>query len=309
MPNNSFAVVEAPQVVPPRTGLLASAQEAFDGRWQAGVTFEPVGCGQVRGAHMACAPEELPSSLSEKSMEDGTAVVEYEPYTLWAGDLCSLATFRSRDFVGRATARYLSAESALMAREFWTGDITTLAGTDNFYLENGDAVDLGFASIEQALPWLQQNVGNGWDVSPGIAQNYFGRYMVHAPKNVVSLWLANGDVRREGSLILDHYDNIVVADAGYPAVFDAPPGNGEAGTLAAMIYVTDPVVVRRDSSLRVLPDPNDYAAAMNRDENLVEWRVERMVAAYTANCLHASLLVGLCSTCEIVPPQEDNGDG
>jgi len=304
MPNNSFAVVEAPTVAPPRTGLLASAQEASDGRWQAGVTFEPIGCGGVRGAHVACASEELPSILSNKSMEDSTGLVEYEPYTLWAGDLCSPATFQSRDFVGRATARYLAAESALMARELWTGEVTTAAGTDNFYLANGDATDLGVASIEQALPWIHQQVNAGVDILGG-GLGWYGRYMIHAPQHIASLWFANGDIRREGSLFLDAFDNIVVADAGYPFSFAEFAGGESFG---ATIYVTDPVVVRRDSSLRVLPDPNDYRAALTRDDNLVEWRVERMVAAYTGECLHASLVVSPCPEC-LFGPSFEQGAG
>lgn len=292
MPDNSFTVVESPRVAPPRTGLIASAVEVTDGaRWQAGVTFEPVGCGAVRGAHLAC--NTVTEAYTDKVIEADSNVVTYDPYTLWAGDSCSAATFRSRDFVDRAVARYTAAESALMARELWAGEIAQDGGLPNFYLANGNATYLGDGfPVGVGLAWLQQNIGLA-DTSGGGAE-FYGRAMIHAPQYVVSAWYEAGSIRREGNLFLDAFDNIVVGDSGYPV-------EEIAETSSVMIYATDIVQVRRDGQIRVLPDAGDYSAAVDRDTNLVEWRAERIVAAYTSECLHLAIGVDPCATdCESI---------
>jgi hypothetical protein len=296
MPDLSYTVVEAPQVAPPRVSLLASAQEVNDNaRWLSGITFEPVGCGQVGGFAPLCTDSETPSFLASKPTSSSEfpqepSIVEYEPYGLWFADVCSTATFQSRNFVERAMARYMANESGYMAYEFWAGSVASALGLPNFYLQNGDATDVGLGSawpVFQALGRLQVEVG--------VIGGYYGRYMIHAPRDVVSLWYAAGLIRREGTVLLDAFDNIVVADAGYT-------GGGPAGEMrsptTAWIYATDPVQVRRENQVRLLPDRDEVmgGAALNRDTNLIEWRVERMVAAYPAGCLHLSVEVDLCDT-------------
>ena len=62
--------------------------------------------------------------------------------------------------------------------------------------------------------------------------------------------------------------------------------------------------VRRDGQIRLLPNREEVmgGAAMNRDTNLIEWRAERLVAAYPAGCLHASIEVDFCLTeCPEIP--------
>ena len=292
MPNNSFAVVEPPVAAPPRVSLLASAQEISDGtRWQAGITFEPVGCGQYGGFHVPCNPGgETPESLTVKSAEvPSVAIVEYEPYTVWHADACSTATFQSRDFSGRALARYVANESAYMAQELWDGAVATGAGYPNFYLANGDSDDVGNGvafTADLALARLQDAA-----FSSG---GYAGRVMVHAPRDIASLWYRNGIVRREGALLVDAFDNIVVADGGYSGT--GPEGQTRTDS-AAWIYATDMVQVRRDGQVKLLPSTEEVmaGAAMDRDVNFVEWRVERLVAAYPAGCLHLAIEVDLCA--------------
>jgi hypothetical protein len=299
MPNLSYSVIDAPQVAPPRVSLLASAQEITDNaRWQAGLTFEPVGCGPVGGVNVLCPTDETLSAYSSKIIGGESesevpapgGVQEYEPYVLWFADSCSTATFMSRDFVGRALARYQANESAFMAFEFSTGNLAVANGLPNFYLQNTEAFDAGFGvawPVARALGQLQYQIGMGL--------GFFGRYMIHAPRDVASMWLEFGLIRREGALLLDAYDNIVVADAGYPG--GSPEGNPRT-THTAWVYATDPVQVRRDGQVRLLPERDEVmgGAALNRDTNLIEWRVERLVAAYPAGCLHAAIEVDLCET-------------
>lgn len=291
MPNNSFTVVTPPKQTPPRVSLLASAEEVSDGsRWQAGITFEPIGCGRTGGVFAECAHGETPSTYTEKTPDTAEiSVVEYDPYTAWESDSCSVATFESRDFVDRATTRYLATESAVMAKELWEGNVADAASLPNFYLANGEATSVagGALPVNAGLQVLQQAVGS--------VGSYFGRHMIHAPRDVASAWYQSGIIRREGALLLDAYDNIVVADGGYSGV--GPNGEPRTAT-TAWIYATDPVQVRRDGQIRLLPSREEAmgGAALNRDNNFVVWRVERLVAAYPAGCLHLAVEVDLCET-------------
>jgi hypothetical protein len=292
MPNLSYSVIEAPQVAPPRVSLLASAQEISDGvRWQAGLAFEPIGCGPQGGYNIPCPTSETFTAFRTKSGDPADVdVQEYEPYVLWFSDFCSSATFMSRDFAGRAIARYQVNESGFMASEFWSGQVAVAAGSPNFFLQNGDAFDAGLGAawpLAKALGRLQYSVGR--------EQGFYGRYMIHAPRDIASAWLELGLIRREGVLLLDAFDNIVVADAGYSG--DGPEGEPRSVD-TAWVYATDPVQVRRDGQIRLLPDREEAmgGAALNRNNNLIEWRAERLVAAYTAGCLHTSIEVDLCGS-------------
>jgi hypothetical protein len=284
MPDLSYTPVDPPLVQPPRVSLLSSAEEVVDGtRWTAGLTFEPYGCGYNGGNTVLCADASTDPENVSKAFDSEHRVIEVEPFVAFYGDSCSSATFRSRDFVDRATRVFLAAESALIARELWAGEIAAAEGYPNPYFGDGNA----------------DVIGNLWPTSPGLhqlqrelADRIPTRGMIHATRDVVTSWYEAGAIRREGAILLDAYDNIVVADAGYPGT--GP--NGEARTdTTAWAFATDLVQVRRDGQVRVLPDPGDYAAAMDRDVNLIEWRAERIVAAYWSVCAHVAIEIDLCA--------------
>lgn len=291
MPDLSYTVVTPPAIQPPRVSLLASAEEVNDGaRWTAGVTFEPYGCGHNGGVLPVCVTED--SEYDDKNFESEHRVIEVEPFVAWYGDSCSTATFLSRDFADRASRAFLAAESALIARELWAGDIAASEGFPNPYLGDGNAttVALGYGP-SMSLTLLQQALA---DLLPG-------RGMIHATRDLASLWYESGIIRREGTLLLDAFDNIVVADAGYPG--SGPDGENRTLT-TSYAYGTDVVQVRRDGQVRLLPGVEDYAAAMNRDTNLIEWRAERIVMAYWPGC--AQVVVGV-DHCAVDCPIEGEG--
>lgn len=286
MPDLSYAVVEPPRVAPPRVSLLASAEEVTDGsRWVTGLAFDRLPCGVNGGANVdACETDEtLPAEYVTKTIEAESQVVEYRPFTAYYGDVCSAATFLSRDFRGRAAAGYAAAESAIMAAELWDGAIADAAGWDNAYLTDGNA----------------DTVAGVWSAINGLARLQFelglvlpGRGMVHAPRDVASVWYQAGIIRREGALLVDAFDNIIVADTGYS-------GNGDSTrtSTAATVFATDIVQVRRDGQVLILPaDEGMGGGAVTRDTNTVEWRAERTVAAYWAGCAHIEINIDLCAT-------------
>lgn len=286
MPDLSYAVVEPPRVAPPRVSLLASAEEITDGsRWVTGLAFDRLPCGVNGGANVdACETDEtLPAEYVTKTIEAESLVVEYRPYTAYYGDVCSAATFLSRDFRGRAAAGYAAAESAIMAAELWDGAIADAAGWDNAYLTDGNA----------------DTVAGVWSAINGLARLQFelglvlpGRGMIHAPRDVASVWYQADIIRREGALLVDAFDNIIVADTGYS-------GNGATTrtSTTATVFATDIVQVRRDGQVRILPaDEGMGGGAVTRDVNTVEWRAERTVAAYWAGCAHIEINIDLCAT-------------
>lgn len=286
MPDLSYAVVEPPRVAPPRVSLLASAEEVTDGsRWVTGLAFDRLPCGVNGSANVdACETDEtLPAEYVTKTIEAESQVVEYRPFTAYYGDVCSAATFLSRDFRGRAAAGYAAAESAIMAAELWDGAIADAAGWDNAYLTDGNA----------------DTVAGVWSAINGLARLQFelglvlpGRGMVHAPRDVASVWYQAGIIRREGALLVDAFDNIIVADTGYS-------GNGDSTrtSTAATVFATDIVQVRRDGQVLILPaDEGMGGGAVTRDTNTVEWRAERTVAAYWAGCAHIGINIDLCAT-------------
>ena len=282
MPDLSYTVVDPPTIQPPRVSLLASAEEVNDGaRWTAGLTFEPYGCGYNGGKMPVCVTED--TEYDDKSFTSEHRVVEVEPFVAWYGDSCSAATFRSRDFADRASRAFLAAESALIARELWAGELAGSEGYPNPYFSDGnaDVIGAGFPA-GVALALLQQALA---DLVPG-------RGMIHATRDVASLWYEAGGIRREGALLLDPFDNIIVADSGYPGTGPngepRDPGNAYA-------YATDLVQVRRDGQVRLLPGQDDYAAAMDRDTILIEWRAERLVAAYWGGCAQVAIGVDVCA--------------
>lgn len=286
MPDLSYAVVEPPRVAPPRVSLLASAEEVTDGsRWVTGLAFDRLPCGVNGGANVdACETDEtLPAEYVTKTIEAESQVVEYRPFTAYYGDVCSAATFLSRDFRGRAAAGYAAAESAIMAAELWDGAIADAAGWDNAYLTDGNA----------------DTVAGVWSAINGLARLQFelglvlpGRGMIHAPRDVASVWYQADIIRREGALLVDAFDNIIVADTGYS-------GNGDSTrtSTTATVFATDIVQVRRDGQVLILPaDEGMGGGAVTRDTNTVEWRAERTVAAYWAGCAHIEINIDLCAT-------------
>jgi len=286
----AYTVVDAPRVAPPRISLLASAQEVNDGaRWQAGIGFDAFACGTQGGTHFDATCVEDEAEAQVKNIEPESRLVTYMPYAAYYGDRCSSATFLSRDFNDRAAMAYVDAESAIMANELWTGATAAAAGFDNAFLASADA----------------DVVGGVWPAANGLAilQNELAaatpaRGMIHASRDVASIWYQLGIIRREGAFLLDAFDNIVVADTGYPGT--GPTGQSRTLT-SSWIYATDVVQVRRENQIRVLPDSGDYAAAMDRETNLIEWRAERLVAAYWSGCAHIAIAVDVCETeCPVV---------
>lgn len=230
--------VRAQPAAPPRVGLLASAVvlTGSDERWETGFAIEPEACGNG-GVGDPCAP-------GAKTLPDGPAIIEGEPFYVWEGDKCStLGRGAREDRRARAERQLRATESYQIAREFWRGEQIRASDWDSQFLASAVADELneGGAALDpiDALACLEEGLGKA---SKG------QRGMIHATRQVVTKWDEAGMLYREGpALRVTVNDTIVVADAGYdgsgpvPGAAVATPANlagvgAAGGTLAEDSY-------------------------------------------------------------------------
>jgi len=215
-----FQPIGAPPASPPRVGLLAvvggeSAELTLDAGWEGGIALEPERCLPSSNPAWGDCPEpggsDPRTDPGSKAIGDAEALVQYRPWTAWVGDKCSTLSGQGRDPVARAQRLYRASESRVMEAELWAGAEARRRFYPNNFLANSAAPNFedltpgGSSPGTYALAALQE----------AIALGQTGRGMIHATWPTVSLWFSLSALRREGGLILDVFDNIVVAGTGY----------------------------------------------------------------------------------------------
>lgn len=278
--------VAAPPALPPRISLINSAipgeslADPPGSRWESGYAFQPEAC-RVSGVTDPCDPDAM--TVTDANVPDE---VEGEPFVVWAGDRCSTFGFSEQDFTGRVERQLLACESYQIAQELWKGTQAKASGWPNRYLasEASDVLTSAAEDVLDALACLEQ----------GLAQCACGQQgMIHATRQVVTHWMANTLVRREGNLLLTAMDTIVVADAGYDG---SSPLGAAAANGSIWAYATGPVVVRR-GPIEYIPVGGDWrTATATSTTNVVELRAERMASATWDGCCHLAVEInlGLC---------------
>lgn len=287
-----FRPVTTRPAAPPRVSLLTSAASpaaAWPQDWVNGIAWNPEAClPETESTFWWCPTEEGAAWVderTEKAVDDPPGVLTYRPWAAWVGEQCSTFGFAERDLPGRAARRLSASLSRIIETELWTGVVAQAAGFPNAYLASADADDLGSAGLMYALASLQEY----------LAENVNDRGMIHATPRTVSLWFAGGGLRREGMLILDPFDNIVVPGQGYPGSSpDGSPAPDSGDT--AYAYATSMVTVVTDT--RVMTVPSDLSEALNPSTNHVTYRAEQIVAAvWDSDCAHGAVEVNLCEPC------------
>ena len=273
------APIIGPLAEPPRVGLIAQARVIDDdnqSRWWNSFSFEPENCGANRGIQDPCDANET------KSLTGSEDIVTIEPYVIWAGDRCSSFGWNARDYEARARRLLLACQSAQVEDEFWTGTKSTAEGWGNQHLANSataDVVTPGAAQSPQlALRCLEQYLA---ECACG------ARGMIHATRQMVSAWSENGLVRREGGQILTINDTIVVSGAGYDG---SSPDGEPAASGSVWAYATSIVTVRLSP---IIVNPERIDDALDRTANTIEYRAERLAAAYWDGCCHGAARVNL----------------
>lgn len=207
------AYISPPASPAPRwPGLLSSlggesASTATDERWAAGFTFVPGMCGWNEELPLvACAGGSFDVDAADPGVSD--ALLSTALY-LWSaqrrGPLCSTP----EEMTAGSIARLKADLSYKLEAELWTGAARRALGVNGQYFTSVGTTVLNSGT---ALPFVH---------ALGKLQKSWGacargrRGMIHCPPDLATSWLARGSIRREGALLLDAFDNIVVAGTGY----------------------------------------------------------------------------------------------
>lgn len=295
---NGFQRIPAPAAAPPRVGLITSAQTPDLGgaRWQDGIVFHPqasLGTDALDGgAWWDGCDAGLPSPpyIDPLDAEPGTkttgpaelADVQYLPWVNVEAKEAPVTSFSEAEYQAIARQRLVANETTKVEREFWAGEVAQAGGLPNHYLTEAATPVLGEYPLAYALARLQQYLA---DAIPG-------RGMVHCSTFTAALWHSAGMVRREGNLLLDLADNLIVPGGGYD-------GSGPEGQTAAVPQVTE--YAYATGMVQFLHDdiifPSTYAEAIDRNRNRVTLRAERLVAAFHDQQAQAAVLVDLTNPC------------
>lgn len=284
--------VPSPPPRVPRYGLVASvggevgvadfmrrnASEGGANRWEAGYEFVPDDCtSATNDAADPCDINEfVPADLPDMST--------WRPVQIWDGVKCSTFSNNSDDLRRRAEAKLLASTSIKLEDEVWNGTRSAAAGFGNAKLRDATALMASAAQpMGQGLGIIQQVLGERMGESRG---------MIHGTVMTASMLQAHGFLRSEGGLLLDAFDNIFVAGAGYDG--SSPGGVVDATYETAWVYATPMVDVRMSE---VLAGTRQMAEMLSPNENVVSAVAYRMVSASWSNCALLGIKLDLCRIC------------
>jgi hypothetical protein len=198
--------------------------------------------------------------------------VDVRPFGLYTTEECSTLGTSLTDFTGRATRQLIAKQSFAVEKELWAGTLAQAQSYPNHYLGDGTATIIaGTHSPEDALAILEYNVGYYIDGQQAL---------IHAPRNIVSLWNKAGALRREGSLIRTVNDTIVVPGSGYGQIYSGSVGRA---------YATDMMSVML-GPIHVIPDDESFAR-VDTDTNTITVRAERVAAIIWPGCANIGIQV------------------
>lgn len=283
-------VVNAPAVSPSARGLLQTVRPVTgdDMHWQGGFTFAPNGCLTATLADPQCD-----HNAFDIDGDDLPTVVEYTPHVVTVAAKCGALTGTARDELGaRVRSALEAAQGPPIERELWRGDRAISDSLPNFYLAGGSPAFVNLTpGADDAIPGFYALSA----LQAALAEcNNGARGMIHASRQVVTMWQRFNVVRLEGTVMLDAYDNWIVAGAGYDG--SDPDGDVDATGNTSWAYATGLVDVRLGEVVTI-PGLGAIADALDRGNNLMQWQANRIVGATWDGCCHAGARVNVCDTC------------
>lgn len=278
------AAVLAPQLVAPRTGLLATAREenrveestaspSTDAnptpRWENGFAWDPEsGCDEL-GIFDPC---DLSAGID---VGDNPEIRSYDPVAIFAGDSCTSRGVRDRP--GRARRRLLAGQSKKLAQEFWNGALAIASGFPNAYLSDlsaSNTVTDGPMAEANALSCLEEGLADC---------SISGVGMIHVTPGLMTHLYAGRLVERFGNVFRTANDTLVVADAGYTG---EGPGGVAAADGSVWAYATDLVYVRL-GAIEALPTSVERGGMeQTPPDNSLTYIAQRLAAVTFDGCCH-----------------------
>lgn len=287
------STVQAPNRQPPALTLIGASRTLAGDvtpdtgaavRWEGGgVEFEPLPCNVEEVPYVpGCVAIDLNDDLARPDIQ------KFDTITLWKGVRCSSRPGELERGEARARQLLLVDQHRQLEHEFWTGDIHQAASPDlegRWLAQDGVVEELSgtgeSSPLVYALAALQEALGSGSGGGTGC-----GRGMIHATLQTATLWYAATAIRREGLLLLDAFDNIIVPGVGYDG--SSPTGDVDGTGETVWAYATGIVDTRLAEILtRSAHDPTD---------NDVDAIASREAIAYWDGCCHYGINVNLCDT-------------
>jgi len=285
-----FIQVPSPPPRQPRYGLVASvggeaAVAAFTkanagdngpNRWESGFQFRPFDCASAADPFDPSCSIAATSLFPATSMPDFTT---YRPFAISATISCSTFGADLEQYKERAKQKLLTSTSHKVEAELWSGTFAAANSYDNpYFTKAAAATDLGSASLMSGFALLQHELG---DCAQG------SRGMIHLPTYAASLLYQMQAIRKENGILLDAFDNVIVAGSGYPY----------AGTGNVLAFATTMVDVRLSELIQTdfIQGPHDASSPYGDNTVLaIAWRV---AAATWDQCCLAKVSLDPTTVC------------
>lgn len=287
--------VDGPPPLPPPFGLLQAADgenrlvrinpaggldaEQLD-RYLNGIEVWPFPVGPARTYDTYSVTS--PRPVKDDGAGDEQLRPRFAPFTVYVPETCSTFGVPSEDdFVTRARLAMAAMEGTAVEREFLTGELLP----DNPHLADGEGVFPAgddVTNVVNALAILENEIAATGKagiihVSPAFA--------THAAAFGVTIGTRTGAQRTVNG-------TLVIPGTGY-AVGATPLGHADPDPTAEWVYATGPVDVRRTEPIVL---PGDVASAMNREENLLTYIVERHYLVSWDTTFKAAVLADRCQS-------------
>lgn len=263
----SYPAVQPPRRFPPTLTLIGASRtlmgdqdlDAQPVRWEGGgVAFSSLPCAPAFDPFApGCGQFDLSHLLQlDQATEDTT--------TLWVGLRCNTAAETFEQLKVRSEQLLDIDRHRQLEDHFWT---TVLNAST-------DLSPVGSSPLRYALAALQEALGP------------CGRGFIHCTVQTAALWHSEQMLRRDGALLLDVFDNVIVPGVGYDG--SSPAGVVDATGETAYAYATG-MVDTRLGPVRTFEnlDPLD---------NSLTARSQQAAIAYTDDCCLHAINVNLCDT-------------
>lgn len=239
-----MTVVPAPEPRGARYGLFTAAAGPLDlpprGR-AGGVQYEPVSCGRARLYEVAC--DDSPAS---KTFDSADAVVEAEPFAVYATYVCGAAGHTGAALEDKVLRRLANGEQAAAEQALATGLATAATPVT--------------APDPSHLPSVVGEL-QAWLYGVGAGQAAYGNVgYLHAPARLESYASDHGLIVRDGQVLRTQLGTVWIFGGGYP----------DDGT----VYISGHVTVWRDPQVLVSP----AAQVLDRTTNEYRLLAEREYA-------------------------------
>lgn len=194
---------------------------------------------------------------------DGT-LVQGDPVVAEAQETCTSFGYDEADRIQRARNRLAQVEGLAIAREFWTGELSVLAGFGNRRLtEGGSVTDLnaaGAVSPIAALALLEDGIASITGGAPGV---------IHGTRRAITHMIQPGEIEPSGDLLLTSFGTRVVGDPGYPGT--SPTGTAPAAGTSWVYGTARPTILLGPVNVT----PGDRAQALDKQLNTFTYFAER----------------------------------